>query len=137
MNININDILKKHGLKVTPQRVVILETLINSKIHPTAENIKEYIEKDYPNIALGTVYQVLETFCKKGIIKRVKTEDDIMRYDANLTDHHHLYNCETNEIIDYYDEDLTTLLKEYFAKKNINNFLIKEIHLQINGNFIN
>lgn len=134
---NINEILKSNGLKVTPQRVIILEAIIKLANHPTAENIKDYISKDYPNIALGTVYQVLDTLCLKGIIKKVKTEDDITRYDANTENHHHLYNCETNEIIDFFDDNLSKIIEEYFSKNKIPNFNIKEIHLQINGNFVN
>ncbi len=133
---NIQEQLKKHGLKVTPQRVIIMEAIIKLANHPTAENIKEYINKDHPNIALGTVYQVLDILSLKGIIKKVKTEDDIMRYDADLGKHHHLYNCETSEITDYYDEKLSQLIEDYLKQNKISGFNIKEIHLQINGNFV-
>ncbi len=133
---NVKEILKKHGLKVTPQRVIILEAIIKLANHPTAEIIKEFIGRDHPNIALGTVYQVLDVLCQKGIISRVKTEDDIKRYDANLEKHHHIYNCDTKQITDFYDTKLSQILDEYFKKNSIPGFNIKEIHLQINGNFV-
>lgn len=133
----ITEQLKKHDLKVTPQRVVIIEAILKLANHPTAENIKEYISKEHPNIALGTVYQVLEVLCNKGIIKKVKTEEDIMRYDADLDKHFHLYNCDTNEIVDYKDNALINILEEYFKNNQIPGFNIKEINLQISGNFVN
>ena len=105
--------------------------------HPTADNIIEYIKTNHPNIAIGTVYKTLETYVEKGIVKKVKTDRDIMRYDAILDKHHHLYCAECDIIEDYYDEELNLLLEKYFAKKKIKNFKIEDIKLQIVGTFIN
>ncbi len=58
------------GLKITPQRIAVLEAIISLKNHPTAENIAEYIKANHPNIATGTVYKTLETFVEKGLAKR-------------------------------------------------------------------
>lgn len=127
--------LARSKLKVTPQRLAVLEALNNLKNHPTAENVKEYVILNHPNIAIGTIYKTLETFVEKGIIKMVKTEKDVMRYDSILEAHHHLY-CENTETIeDYFDDELNVMLENYFKKKEIPNFEIKEIKLQINGIF--
>ncbi len=131
----IKEKLSGCGLKITPQRIAILEAMNSLKNHPTAENIIEYIRKIHPNIATGTVYKVLETLVEKKLIKKVKTEKDIMRYDAILNSHHHLYCDATNRIEDYSDEELDHLLLEYFKKKKIPNFKVEEIKLQINGKF--
>ena len=58
--------LQNHNLKVTPQRTAVLEALNNLKDHPTADNIKEYVVRNHPNIAVGTIYKTLETFVEKG-----------------------------------------------------------------------
>jgi Fur family transcriptional regulator, peroxide stress response regulator len=127
--------LKESDLKVTPQRVAVLEALHTLRDHPTAEKIKEYVVKKNPNIAVGTVYKILETFVEKGLVKKVKTEKDVMRYDAILETHHHLYCEETEVIEDFFDDDLNKVLEDYFSRKKIPDFHVKEIKLQINGVF--
>ena len=129
--------LKNSHLKVTPQRIAVLEALNSLKDHPTADKIKEYVVKNHPNIAVGTIYKTLETFVEKGLVKKVKTEKDVMRYDAILDNHHHLYCENTERIEDFFDETLNELLEEYFKKKKIPDFKIKDIKLQIIGAFNN
>jgi Fur family peroxide stress response transcriptional regulator len=129
------ELLKEYDLKITPQRIAVLDAMNSLKDHPTAECIIEYIRKNHPNIAIGTVYKTLDTFAEKGIIKRVKTDRDVMRYDAITSNHHHLYCIETDRIKDYEDEELTQILNEYFINKRIPSFNIEEIKLQITGKF--
>lgn len=127
--------LKNSNLKITPQRIAVLEALSNLKDHPTADNIKEYVVKNHPHIAVGTIYKTLETFVKKGLVKKVKTEQDVMRYDAILDRHHHLYCEDTERIEDYFDDQLNEILEEYFKKRKIPNFKVKDVKLQIIGTF--
>ena len=129
--------LKGSNLKVTPQRIAVLEALNNLKNHPTTDKIKEYVVKNHPNIAVGTIYKTLETFVEKGLVKKVKTEKDVMRYDAILENHHHLYCEETERIEDFFDEDLDKIINNYFQKRKIPNFKVKDIKLQIIGTFNN
>ncbi len=131
---NINFLIKEKGLRVTPQRVVVLEALTKSN-HPTVEMLTEIIHKDHPNIAIGTIYKVLETFVEKDLAKKVLTKKDIMRYDAVLEPHHHLYCTDTDRIEDYYDEELNEYLNEYFKKKNIKGFMTEKFSIQLTGRF--
>lgn len=135
-SLNIGEILKKAGLKVTPQRSAVLEAVYTLRNHPTAENVAEFIREKHPNIAIGTIYNVLEKFVEKNLIKKVKTENDIMRYDGITDEHHHLYSIDSNRIEDYYDDELNELLRNHFASKQIPNFEIEDIKLQIKGKFI-
>ena len=140
MNISTEDIRKKlteKGLKITPQRISILEAVYTLNNHPTAENIIECIHGAHPNIATGTVYKVLETLVDNQIIQKVKTDKDIMRYEGVTEKHHHLYCSDCDMIKDYFDEELDALLKDYFEKKQISDFKIEDIILQINGTFTN
>ena len=73
--------LSEKGLRVTPQRIAILGAILKLKNHPTAENIIEYIKTNHPNISVGTVYKVLDSFVENSLLKKVKTEGGIMRYD--------------------------------------------------------
>ena len=132
---DIKNKLTERGLKVTPQRMAILEAIYNLKNHPTAENIIDYIKKMHPNIATGTVYKVLGALVDNRLVKKVKTEKDIMRYDGIMESHHHLYCKESDLIKDYVDEELDELLQNYFKRKNLPDFKIEDIVLQIKGTF--
>lgn len=127
--------LTEKGLKVTPQRCAILESIYKLDCHPTADNIIEFIRKKHPNIASGTVYNVLETLIANKLVKRVTTDRDIMRYDGVMDNHHHLYCTECDIIEDYVDADLDNLLKEYFKNKPFKGFHLENIILQIRGSF--
>ena len=129
------DKLREKGLKVTPQRVAIYEAIIKLNNHPTAENIIEYIKTNHPTISVGTVYKVLDSLIENNLLRKVKTEKDIMRYDAVLSNHHHLYCVETDRIEDYEDEKLNKLISAYFNKHKIKNFKVQDIKLQITGKF--
>jgi Fur family peroxide stress response transcriptional regulator len=127
--------LAKGGLRVTPQRLAVIEALFALRNHPTAEQITGYVHRLHPNIATGTIYNILETLVEKGILSKVKTSQDAMRYDAVPERHHHLYCSHSNRIEDYYDESLTSLLADYFRDHEIRGFTVDEISLQINGRF--
>lgn len=129
--------LTEKGLKVTPQRIAVLDALMKLKNHPPAEKVIKHVRKSHPNIAVGTVYNVLETLAENEIIRKVKTDSDVMKYDAVLENHHHLYCSQSDEIKDYFDNELDTIIKGYFKKKKIQGFKIEEIKLQINGRFTN
>lgn len=127
--------LKEKSLKVTPQRMAILEAIMNVKNHPSAENVVDYIRKNHPNISIATVYKVLDVLVDNHLIGRVKTDKDVMRYDAILESHHHLYCSESDKIEDYFDDELNNMLQEYFKKKEIPNFKVEDIKLQIIGRY--
>ncbi len=138
MKLSIEEIRKKlsdKGLKVTPQRLAILDAIYKVGGHPTADNIIEHIRKSNPNIASGTVYKVLDTLIENNLVKRVTTDRDVMRYDGIMEKHHHLYCIECDIIEDYVDEELDEILNEYFKKKDIKGFHLKNIIVQINGTF--
>ena len=131
----IAGILLKNSLRVTPQRIAVLDAAYNLKNHPTAENIIDFIKKNHSHIAVGTIYKTLETFAEKGIIKKMLTERDIMRYDPVERKHFHLYCSGSDRIEDFYDDELNVILDRYFTEKVIANFKINEIKIQLVGRF--
>ena len=137
MDKSFREKLQEEGLKVTPQRIAIFDAILQLDNHPTADDIIAFIKTNHPNISVGTVYKVLDTFVEKNLLKKVKTEKDIMRYDPHLTNHHHLYCAETERIEDFEDEKLNELITDYFNKHKIKNFKIQDIKLQITGKFNN
>lgn len=101
--------------------------------HPTAEQVHMAIKENNPSISLGSVYRILEKLVVSNLAYRVATKSGMKRYDAKLDPHSHIYSVNTEEIQDYDDPELNTLIKNYFDKKQIKNFKITEIKVQING----
>ncbi|HLO60681.1 MAG TPA: Fur family transcriptional regulator [Bacteroidales bacterium] len=128
---HIRNMLIEKGLKVTPQRMAILEAVIGMKNHPTAEQILSSIHKKNPNISPATVYKVLDTLVENRLMKTVKTDRDIKRYDAIVEKHHHIYYADSDKIEDFVDEELNTLLEKYLSGKNFSHFRIEDFVLQI------
>ena len=120
-------------LKATHQRIVILDAVNDCMTHPTVDSIYEKLKPENPSISLATVYKTLETFVLAGLISKVATTAGMMRYDPNLSNHGHIYCHNTDEIIDYYDEDLNKVIVDFFKKKRVSNLRIKNITLNING----
>lgn len=127
--------LRERGLKVTPQRLAVFEALNLLHDHPTADEVGQFIRKKHPDIATGTVYKTLETFVDKDLLKRVKTDSGLLRYDAVKDNHHHIYCSHCDRIEDYYDSELTELIYSYFEKKKIPDFAIEDVKLQIVGKY--
>lgn len=132
----IKEKISMYGMKCTSQRIAIYQALLSSD-HPSVENVYDVIGKDYPSISLSTVYNALETFAEKKLIGKIKTSNGKMRYDVRIEPHAHLYFKETKKVVDYFDDDLQSMIKKHFAKKNIPNFSIADVQILINGKYDN
>lgn len=130
-------ILVEKGLKVTPQRIAVLDIILNMDSHPTADNIVDYLRINHPHVPIGTVYKILDVFVENKIVTRVKTDTGLIRYDHIQEKHHHLYSTDSEKIEDFYDDKLSKILEDYFSKNQIPNFKIEDIKLQIIGKYTN
>ena len=63
------EMLKKSSVRITPQRHAILEFLIHSMSHPTADEIYKALEGKFPNMSVATVYNNLRVFREVGLVK--------------------------------------------------------------------
>jgi Fur family peroxide stress response transcriptional regulator len=113
--------------------MAIFEALVILNNHPTTDQVLDFIRNNHPHISPATVYKVLDVLLDKKLVKTVKTDKDVKRYDAIMESHHHLYYADSDKIVDYIDEDLNELLRTYFEKKIIPGFIIEDIKLQIVG----
>lgn len=95
MDINVNYIkekLKEEGYKLTTQRRVILDAIIeNSGSHLSPEEIYDLVKLKYPEIGLATVYRTLQLFEQLNIVCKLNFDDGCNRYELNSdsNDHHH------------------------------------------------
>jgi len=131
---DLRPFFSEKGIKMTPQRIAVYQALLKLK-HPCVEEIAEDVHKSNPTITIATIYNILEFFCEKGIIAKMRTNSGKMHYETHPQPHHHICD-ETKDVIeDYYDEELNKLIKAYFNKKNLSEWEILDFHLYLHGKY--
>lgn len=74
----------------TRQRKIILEEVVRSRTHPTADEIYERVRGRLPRVSLGTVYRNLDVLAANGQIVKLAPGRTQMRFDGNLEAHYHM-----------------------------------------------
>lgn len=127
--------LKDRGYKLTPQRRVILDILIeNEGKHLSTEEIYELVKRDCPEIGLATIYRTLQLFEEMNLIFKLNLNDGKNRYELTHSEedhhHHHLICTKCGSIIEV-EGDLLELLEKEIEKKY--DFCIKNHILKFYG----
>jgi len=125
------ELLKQYGINATLQRIIVLDYLLNTDKHPSVEDIYKDLEKQYPSITLSTIYNIVELFARKGIIRKLYTANGPARYDARLDPHFHIYDEQTKQIYDLADDQLDAFLQNYIKEK-LNKYPIGDYQLIFN-----
>ena len=86
---NLSARLRDKGLRVTQQRLAVLEFLLASPRHPTAEEVGAAVNRLVPTASRASIYNVLHSLRECGLIDELVVGDAVARYDANLDRHHH------------------------------------------------
>ncbi len=95
--------LKEKGLKLTPQRLAIIDALVEKRhVHPGATLILNEARKKAKRVSLSTVYATLKEFSECGLIKQLEFDRMENRYDGDLSEHINLICRRCGTIIDYY-----------------------------------
>lgn len=128
----IKEIFHQKGLKTTPQRIAVYYALSELK-HPCAEDVLKHVRETHPTVTTGTIYNVLDSLVKTGLITKVHTDDNKMYFDWDTSEHQHLYFEDTQHIADYREPGLNQMIREYFDTHHIPGFRMKEIKIQIVG----
>lgn len=127
----IIEILRTKGIKITPQRRFIIESILNDKTHPSAEAVYIKVKKMLPELSLATVYQTLELLEREGMLLKLPLPDGKTHYDPSIHPHLHFYceKCEKIEDIETGDE---RVIKEFLNTKS-KDFEIKNFTILIYG----
>ena len=110
-------LLRTNGLKVTNQRIAILEVLNNRPgQHLTAEEIYDCVREEYPDIGLATVYRTIQLLSELNLIDKLNLDDGYVRYEIGAKNHedsshhhHHLICLECGSVYAFQDDLLENL----------------------------
>ena len=95
--------LRESGLRPTKQRLKICEVLFlpEKTFHFTIKDLAKIIEEKLnEKISLATVYNTIHAFKKKGHLKEISINSNKCYFDTNVSEHHHFFDEDTNELID-------------------------------------
>ncbi|MRR15136.1 MAG: transcriptional repressor [Deltaproteobacteria bacterium] len=122
--------LKERGLKITPQRLAIIESLLQKcREHPGATMIFNEARKKAKRVSLSTVYATLKEFSENGLIRQLEFDRMENRYDADLSDHVNLICSRCGKIVDYAVPD--SLDPRDIARKS--GFILTGTRLEFHG----
>ena len=122
--------LRNSGLRPTKQRLKICEVLFNREktFHFTINDLaKSLSDKLNEKISLATIYNTVHAFKDKGYLKEISINSDKSYFDTNITNHHHFFDEDTNELIDCDNENI----EQINIKKNITGKKINSIEVLI------
>jgi Fe2+ or Zn2+ uptake regulation protein len=96
MPLSAEKLLREHGLRVTPQRLAVLELFLSeSGFHRSADQIRNRLLPHIPGLARGTTYKVLQELVNAHICEELPTPEGLSLYGIRLEPHHHFVcrNC--------------------------------------------
>jgi len=122
--------LRNSNLRPTKQRIKICEVLFTPEktFHFTISDLTKVIElKLKEKISLATVYNTVHAFKKKGYLKEISINSNKSYFDTNVSDHHHFFDEDTNELIDCSNNEIDSVN----IKKNITGKKIMSVEVLV------
>ena len=124
------EMLKKSSVRITPQRHAILEYLIDSMSHPTADEIYKALEGKFPNMSVAKVYNNLRVFREVGLVKELTYGDSSSRFDFTTSDHYHVICMDCGTIVDFHYPGLDEV--EHLAS-HVTGFKVFQHRMEVYG----
>lgn len=125
------NILKKHGLKATNQRLAVHNAMLRLG-HASADMVLEEIKASCPDkVTIASVYNILTQLADLGIYHHRMSLNNKMYFDINTFNHLHLYDVVNNTYQDIDDNGLLELVAAKLAKRRFKGFKIEDIDVQI------
>ncbi len=129
-NSEFIDKLRSSGLRPTKQRLKICEVLFNrdKTFHFTIQDLSTQISKQLnEKISLATVYNTVHAFKDRGYLKEISINSDKSYFDTNVSNHHHFFDEDTNELIDCNDD----VIEKVNIKKNLTGKKINSVEVLV------
>jgi Fur family iron response transcriptional regulator len=100
LRTRVEDALQAKGVKPTPQRVEIGMLMLAEPCHLSADQVIARLRAAGSKVSKATVYNTLNLFAARGIVKQVAVDPARLVYDSTTEPHHHFYNEDTGELVD-------------------------------------
>ena len=102
--LDILNLFDQTGIMPTPQRLEVADILLSRPQHMSADQIIEQLRANGSRVSKATVYNTLNLFGERGIVREVMVDPVRKFYDSTTRPHHHFYNEDTGELSDIPDD---------------------------------
>lgn len=106
MKDDVIKILNDYGIQPSAQRVAVAEYVLTTDEHPSADQVFAKVSSNFPMISRATIYNTLNLFVEKGLLRELHIAAGRVVFDPNLNRHHHFIDEETGEIKDIEGQQL-------------------------------
>ena len=113
------------------KRNAILNCLMNTDTHPSAEMVYQMLQETHPDISQATVYRNLALFKKQGLIVSVGTVNGAERFDANTASHVHFFCTGCDSVLDLPQIEVPSSFGS--QAENLSGCQVKSCHLTMTG----
>jgi Fur family transcriptional regulator, iron response regulator len=100
VNVDVTEVLKESGIQPSAQRVAIAEYVLTTLDHPSADHVFRTVTSRFPYISRATVYNTLNLFVEKGLLRTLNIAEDSVVFDPNVKTHHHFVDEVSGAIYD-------------------------------------
>ncbi len=126
-------ILRRHSLKVTPQRVAVHEAMM-SLGHASADMVADAIKAtDTTKVTVASVYNILTQMAMLGVYQYRLSSNNKMYFDVNTFKHIHFYDQENHVYKDVIDDELVALIESHLGRKKFRGYKLETIDIQLIG----
>lgn len=94
------DLLRRHGIQPSAQRVAIAEFVLATDAHPSADQVLAAVRERMPLVSRATVYNTLHVLVEGGLLRELELAEGRVAYDPKVEPHHHFIDEATGEIRD-------------------------------------
>lgn len=115
--LQLKKIIRSIGVKVTDQRMIILEEILNGADHVTAQEVFEHVRVKNPDIGFATVYRFLRTLTDHKTLSEVRIQGLPARYEWANKEHHDHITCISCGKINEFESDEIENLQIQMARK--------------------
>ena len=121
-------ILRQCNIQPTPQRIAVVEYVLKSKAHPSADDVLNNARKKCPTVSRATVYNTLNLLVGKGLLGMQTIREGAAVFDSNIGRHHHFVDIDTGKIYDIPWDQL-----EVKGRETLKDFKITEFQVILRG----
>ena len=100
MKDKVRHLLAEHGIRPSAHRLAVADYVLTTHDHPSADRVWKTVAESFPAISRATVYNTLNLFVDKGILRALTLSPESIVFDPNVDTHHHFIDEETGAIHD-------------------------------------
>lgn len=125
---NAISLLRKCGIQPTPQRMAVVNYILKTTTHPSADEVLDKVRKECPTLSRATVYNTLNLMVKKSLLKTQVLREGTVVFDPNIKRHHHFIDEVSGKIYDIPWDALKVT-----GENSLEDFEVKEFQVILRG----